>query len=305
MNHSVLWLSDWQCKAMNRPGSNKNWLRLGGLPSVEPIYWRKWVFPTKKKCSGAQGRRWSIARSPLDNSCLRRTPDFSLKATVKIYHIDILLSDISLRISFKNLSLRAMNLISENNTFWVWESESENIFFKKQFSKEFAAKTDITQHLDLQSYHIPPGTRLRRSATQSSSPLQGRHSLQTSRSGAEWELLVHGWFFTFNSGASIAIKTTNKHQDNLGDPAFENHTYVHPPQCRQNTALIIFPQVCSGLSCLSGRCIVMRAIGSQIGILRQKMLSRIWRILSRNQIISFGYQNIFSINPLLTCFFSQ
>ena len=26
------------------------------------------------------------------------------------------------------------------NTFWVWESESENVFFKKQFFKEFAAK---------------------------------------------------------------------------------------------------------------------------------------------------------------------
>ena len=125
MNHSVLWLSDWQCKAMIRPGSNKNWLRLGGLPTVEPIYWRKWVFPTKKKCSGAQGRRWSIARSPLDNSCLRRTPDFSLKATVKIYHIDILLSDISSRISCKNLSLPARTLISEKYflslRIWIWK----------------------------------------------------------------------------------------------------------------------------------------------------------------------------------------
>ena len=135
MNHSVLWLSDWQCKAMIRPGSNKNWLRLGGLPTVEPIYWRKWVFPTKKKCSGAQGRRWSIARSPLDNSCLRRTPDFSLKATVKIYHIDILLSDISSRISCKNLSLPAMNLISEQILF---ESENLNLkmsFLRSNFSK--------------------------------------------------------------------------------------------------------------------------------------------------------------------------
>ena len=141
---------------MIRRGSDKNWsqfwpcfdlikslqnfaimkLRLGGLPSVEPIYWRKWVFPTKKKCSGAQGRRWSIARSPLDNSCLRRTPDFSLKATVKIYHIDVLLSDISSRISCKNLSLQAMNLIPEKNTFmglriWIWKYLFQEAIFQR------------------------------------------------------------------------------------------------------------------------------------------------------------------------------
>ena len=112
----------------------KQWSGLGPIktgyvwedfPPLEPIYWRKWVFPTKKKCSGAQGRRWSIARSPLDNSCLRRTPDFSLKATVKIYHIDLLLSDISSRISCKNLSLPSRTLISEKYflslRIWIWK----------------------------------------------------------------------------------------------------------------------------------------------------------------------------------------
>ena len=157
MNHSVLWLSDWQCKAMIRPGSNKNWLRLGGLPTVEPIYWRKWVFPTKKKCSGAQGRRWSIARSPLDNSCLRRTPDFSLKATVKIYHIDILLSDISSRISCKNLSLPARTLISEkyflNLRIWIWKYLFLKAIFKRIRGKNGYHATSRLTILSHSSWH--------------------------------------------------------------------------------------------------------------------------------------------------------
>ena len=139
MNHSVLWLSDWQCKAIIRPRSDKNWLRLGGLPSVKPIYWRKWVFPTKKKCSGAQGRRWSIARSPLDNSCLRRTPDFSLKATVKIYHIDVLW------VTYHQESVAKMCPFQP----WIWylkkilfETENLNLimFFSEAISQRIRGK---------------------------------------------------------------------------------------------------------------------------------------------------------------------
>ena len=178
--------------------------------TVEPIYWRKWVFPTKKKCSGAQGRRWSIARSPLDNSCLRRTPDFSLKATVKIYHIDVLLSDISSRISCKNVSLPAMNLIPEKNTFWNWESESDNIFFRSNFPKNSRQKQrsrNISIYNPITFLLAQDWGNLQRDHLLLSK-VQGRHSLRTSRYGVERELFLdQGWcVFTFDSGAPISVK---------------------------------------------------------------------------------------------------